>query len=285
MVDALPCDIGDVQKAVDTAEIDERAVIGDVLDDALRIWPSLRLATSSVRASARLSSRTARRETTMLPRARSILRIWNGCGVPISGVISRTGRISTWLPGKKCHRAAQIDRKAAFDAAEDHAGHMRAFVEGFLQDSPAFLALGFFAGQHRFAIAVFHAFEEHFDRIACFQFRRNAAHHEFAQGDAAFGFQADIDQDEIIFDGDDRPLMTLPSRRPAVPKDSSSIAAKLPLGAGWVLAAQGADFERVFGVARFWVARVDISFSLSNRCGARLREPDIPPAFALLPAL
>ncbi len=52
-------------------------------------------------ASARDSSRTARRETTMLPRARSILRIKNGCGVPISGDTSRTGRISTCEPGRK----------------------------------------------------------------------------------------------------------------------------------------------------------------------------------------
>src|SRR6185503_15947859 len=65
-----------------------------------RTWPSLRFATSSLRASARLSSSTARRETTMLPRARSIFRIWNGCGVPISGPTSRTGRMSTWLPGR-----------------------------------------------------------------------------------------------------------------------------------------------------------------------------------------
>src|SRR5580700_7532716 len=71
------------------------------LTTPLRIWPSLSEATSSERASARLSSRTARRETTMLPRERSILRIWNGCGEPRSGVMSRTGRISTWLPGRK----------------------------------------------------------------------------------------------------------------------------------------------------------------------------------------
>src|SRR3546814_1327256 len=35
MVDAPPGDVGDVQQAVDAAEIDEGAVIGDVLDDAL----------------------------------------------------------------------------------------------------------------------------------------------------------------------------------------------------------------------------------------------------------
>ncbi len=35
MVDAPPGDVGDMQQAVDAAEIDEGAVIGDVLDDAL----------------------------------------------------------------------------------------------------------------------------------------------------------------------------------------------------------------------------------------------------------
>ena len=35
MLDAAPREIGDVQQAVDAAEVDERAVIGDVLDDAL----------------------------------------------------------------------------------------------------------------------------------------------------------------------------------------------------------------------------------------------------------
>ena len=37
----------------------------------------------------------------MLPRRRSILRIWNGCGTFISGATSRTGRMSTWLRGRK----------------------------------------------------------------------------------------------------------------------------------------------------------------------------------------
>src|SRR5688572_26103184 len=35
MVDATPCHVGDMEQAVDAAEVDERAVIGDVLDDTL----------------------------------------------------------------------------------------------------------------------------------------------------------------------------------------------------------------------------------------------------------
>src|ERR687889_87000 len=56
-------------------------------------WPSARLWMRPLRCSARVSSRIARRDTTMLPRRRSILRIWNGCGMSISGPTSRTGRI------------------------------------------------------------------------------------------------------------------------------------------------------------------------------------------------
>ena len=113
MVDAAPRDVGDVQQAIDAAQIDEGAVIGDVLpDDAVR-GPGLpRLATSSLRCSARVSSSTARRETTMLPRARSIFRIWKGCGLFISGPTSRTGRMSTWLPGKKAG-AVEVDGETA----------------------------------------------------------------------------------------------------------------------------------------------------------------------------
>ena len=35
MVDAAPAHVGDVQQAVDAAEVDERAELGDVLDHAL----------------------------------------------------------------------------------------------------------------------------------------------------------------------------------------------------------------------------------------------------------
>ena len=39
MIDAAPGDVGDMQQAVDAAEIDEGAVIGDVLDDAVDDLP------------------------------------------------------------------------------------------------------------------------------------------------------------------------------------------------------------------------------------------------------
>ena len=42
MVDAAPRNVGDVQQSVDAAEVDEDAVVGDVLDHAVRVLPFLK---------------------------------------------------------------------------------------------------------------------------------------------------------------------------------------------------------------------------------------------------
>ena len=55
MVDAAPAHVGDVQQAVDAAQVDERAEVGDVLDDALA-----ELADFELLRAARTSSRPAR---------------------------------------------------------------------------------------------------------------------------------------------------------------------------------------------------------------------------------
>ena len=119
-----------------------------------------------MRSSARRSSSTARRETTMLPRRRSIFRIWNGCGWFISGPTSRIGRTSTWLTGQERHGAVEIDGEAALDAAEDHAGDAGLFVEGALELDPAFLAAGLVARQHGFAQRVLDPLEIDLDLVA-----------------------------------------------------------------------------------------------------------------------
>ena len=73
LVDAAPAHVGDVQQAVDAAQVDERAELGDVLDDALAELADFELGQQLVSSSrpAR-SSISLRRLTTMLRRASSI---------------------------------------------------------------------------------------------------------------------------------------------------------------------------------------------------------------------
>ncbi len=81
--------------------VDERTVVGDVLDDAvddlafLEALDELR----TLLGAGFFKDGTAGDND--VAAALAILRIWNGCGVCISGVTSRTGRMSTWLRGRK----------------------------------------------------------------------------------------------------------------------------------------------------------------------------------------
>jgi hypothetical protein len=49
MADAFPTHVGDVQQTIDTAEVDERAEVGDVLDDTLADSGRLRVRPSGAR--------------------------------------------------------------------------------------------------------------------------------------------------------------------------------------------------------------------------------------------
>ena len=75
MIDTLPCDVRDVQKAVNTPQVNERAIIGDVLNHSVQ-----HLAFGQAGHEFRTGFRTsffqnARRDTTMLLRCASIFRI------------------------------------------------------------------------------------------------------------------------------------------------------------------------------------------------------------------
>ena len=86
-----PGHVGDVQQAVDAAEVDEGAVLGDVLDHAVTMAPSVSVSSSLARSSPIEASTTARRDSTTLLRLRSSLMTLNSMVLPSNGVMSLTG--------------------------------------------------------------------------------------------------------------------------------------------------------------------------------------------------
>ena len=155
---------------------------------------------SPLRCSARVSSRMARRDTTILPRRRSILRIWNGCGRSISGLDIADRADVDLATGKEGDGAAEVDGEAALDAAEDHALDAVAGCELALELVPGGFAAGAVARQHRFASGVLDAVDIDLDLVADLELGLLARRGELAQRHAAFALQADVDHRHVVLD-------------------------------------------------------------------------------------
>ena len=124
VVDPAPAHVGDVQQAVDAAEVDERAEVGDVLDRALADLADLDLVEELLLQLLALISISLRRLTTMLRRLSSILRIMHS--IVLADVVADVGRAADVdLAGGQEDVDADVDQQAALDLAGDLARDRR----------------------------------------------------------------------------------------------------------------------------------------------------------------
>ena len=206
MIDALPGDVGDMEQAVDAAQIDEGAVIGDVLDHAVnhlafgKILHQLR----ALFGAGFFHDGAARDDDI----AAAAVHLENLEGL---GHMHQRAHIAdradiNLAAGQERHGAAEIDGEAALDAAEDHAIDALILGAHFFETGPGLLAAGLVARQHRFAERILDALEINFNRVAGLDRDVLAGLGEFLERDAAFGFETDIDDHEIVFDGHDAAL-------------------------------------------------------------------------------
>src|SRR5216684_1305633 len=210
VVDAPPGDVGDVEQPVDAAEIDEGAVIGDVLDHA---GEDLALLERGDQLGALLGpaffQHGAARHHDIAARAvhledlEGLRRAEQGRDVAHRADIDLAAR-------QEGAGAVEIDGEAALDAAEDDAGDALVALERLLEQGPGLLAARLLARELRLAVLVLHPLEEDLDGVADLDVRlvagRLAGGSEFLEIDAAFRFEADIDEDRIILDREDAAL-------------------------------------------------------------------------------
>src|ERR1700687_3638191 len=200
VIDPAPGDIGDVQEAVDAAEVDERTVIGDVLDhavDDLTLFEVLHQFLALFGAGL-FQNRAARHHDVAaaaihLEDLERLRVVHQRCYVADRADID----LAAWQEG---HRTVGGDGEAALDLVEDDAVHLLVIVEGFFQFAPAFLAARLVARQHGFAERIFDTVEEHLDHVAYLEFAFTAGSGEFAQRHAAFSLQADVDDGHVLLD-------------------------------------------------------------------------------------
>src|SRR5215510_2723574 len=204
MIDASPSDVGDVQQAVDAAQIHEGAIVGDVLDhavDDLALFEVLHQLLALLGAG--FFQHGAARDDDVaaaaihfqdLERLRLIHQRRHIADRPDVDLRAR----------QEGDGAVEIDSEAALDLIEDDALHLLVIVESLFELAPALLAACLVAREHRFAERVLDALEINFHRVADLEVALPARSGELPQRDPALGFGADVDDGEILLDPDDR---------------------------------------------------------------------------------
>src|SRR5262249_19717497 len=206
MIDAPPGDIGDVQEAVDAAQIDERTVIGDVLDHAVDDLTLLEVLHQllALLGAGLLEDRAARHHDISAPaidlQALEGLRLVHQrrdvADRPDVALRARQER----------DRAVEIDSEAALDLVEDDALHLLVTIERLLELAPALLTARLVAREHRLAKRVLDTFEIDLHRIANLEVALAARPGELPQRHTTLGLGADVDDREILLDPDDLSL-------------------------------------------------------------------------------
>src|SRR5450631_1380238 len=200
VIDPAPGDICDVQQAVDAAEIDERTVIGDVLDDAVDDLAFFEILHQFLALfGAGLFENRATRHHDVAAAAIHLEDLERLRIVHQRGDVADRADIDL-RARQEGDRAVEVDGEAALDLVEDDAVDLLVVVERLLELAPAFLAARLVARQHGFAERILDTVEEHLDLVAHFKFAFFAGPCEFTQSHAAFGLQADVDDGHVLLD-------------------------------------------------------------------------------------
>src|SRR4029077_16812524 len=206
MVDAAPGNVGDMEQPVDPTEIDEGAVIGNVLDHPAEDLAFLQAGDElgALLGPALLEDRPARHDDVA---ARAVhledLERLRGsqqrCDVPHRSDIDLAAR-------QKCDSALEIDRKAGLYQAEDYAGRAFGPLKPLVELSPGLLAARLLARELGLPVLVLHALKIDFDNVANMQLRFAAPGDELLERYAAFRFEADINQRGVVLQSDNPAL-------------------------------------------------------------------------------
>ena len=207
MVDTTPCNVGDMQQAVDAAQIHERTVIGDVLDHTFNDLTFFKVGHDfmTLFSAALFENRTTRDNdiatTTIHLEDLERLRHAHERG----DVADRTN--VDLRTGQEGDSAVEIDSEATLDLIEDDAVDLLAGFESLFELDPAFFAARLVARNDSFTERVFNALQVDFDNVADLRGSIAAANtSEFTDRHATFGLQTDVDDENIFFDTDNGSL-------------------------------------------------------------------------------
>ena len=203
MADATPAHVGDVQQAVDAAQVHERTEVGDVLDDALA-----KLAFDQFRQQGLLHlfaldfDEPSARDHDV---AASLVDFQDQALDRLTAVrVDVLGTSNIDLAGGQEHVHADVDQQTALDLLENLALDDVPFLVGADDLFPLANAVGLPLGEQDQSELIFDFFEQ--DRDLLTRDRWFVGVGPFVERDDPFALVANVDQNFFAFDPHDRPF-------------------------------------------------------------------------------
>ena len=199
---AAPGHVGDVQQAVDAAEVDERAVLGDVLDHAVddRAFGQRLEQLGALLAHRGLDHRAARQHDVVALAVELDDLELHRLAFERRHVLDGT-RVEQ-RAGQEGADAVDEDGQAALDLAGDGAGDEVAGLQRVLERQPRGQALGLVARQDGVAVAVLDRVDGHRDEVADLDFEFALVVLEFVDGHIRLALEAGVHHHEVVVDAD-----------------------------------------------------------------------------------
>ena len=201
MVDAAPRHVGDVEKAVHALKVDEGTEVGEVLDrtgDLVADLDGLEELLTKLGALGFDDFAAGKDDVLAL-----VVDLDDFELVDIADVLVEVlRRDDVDLRARKECLDSDIDGEAAFDDALDLAADESAVLEHLDDFFPVLFVGGFLFREDNHALVVFKFLEKDFDLVADFNFLVL----EFVGRDGSFGFVADVDEDDLRADFENRAL-------------------------------------------------------------------------------
>ena len=202
---AAPRHVRDVEQAVDAAEVDERAVVGEVLDRAAQ---HLALGERVERGLLLLGVLFFEEDLAREHDVAALLVDLDDAHaqfLPAQRVeIAHRPHVDLRSRQERAH--ADVHGESALDALDDAADDDLPFLVGLLDLVPNLHLLGLLAREHDVAVAIFGALEQDVDDVAGLRRHLAGLVDELFDGDDAFGLEADVDDDFRRRHLDDRAL-------------------------------------------------------------------------------
>ena len=206
MIDSPPGDIGHVEEPVDAAKIDEGAVIGDVLHHAVDHLTFREVGDDLIALlGAGFLEHGAAGDDDIAPAAVHFQDLEGLRCLHQRRYVADRADIDLAARQER-HGTVEIDGEAALDLVEDDAFDFFLLLESLFELDPAFLAPRLVARNDRLAERVLNPLKINLDLVADGELAFAPRPLKFLEGNPAFGLQTEIDDRDVFFDRDDKPL-------------------------------------------------------------------------------